>query len=156
MAKKKDLTGGRFGRLVVLEELPERINNRVVWKCKCDCGNTIDVKGIYLTTGQTTSCGCFKKDLEKNHLRNGYDAMRVDGVAKQLFKGKEPRNDSSTGYRGVAKYYTKGGGKLKYRAWITVKGKQYYKSGFDTPEDAYYKGRLELEKKHLPGKDEEK
>jgi hypothetical protein len=39
---------------------------------------------------------------------------------------------------------------LRYRAWITVNGKRYYKSGFKTPEDAYYNGRLLLEKEHLP------
>ncbi len=154
MAKKKDLTGQRFGKLLVLEELPDRINKRIVWRCQCDCGEPIDVKGIYLTTGQTTSCGCIKRSLDEEHLRNDYDAKRVDGVAKQLFKGKEPRKDSSTGFRGVAKYYTRKSKEERYRAWITVKGKQFYKSGFLTPEDAYYNGRLELEKKHLPRKDD--
>lgn len=30
-------------------------------------------------------------------------------------------------------------------------GIKYYKSGFHTPEDAYYKGRLELERNYLHG-----
>lgn len=152
MVNKKDLTGKRFGCLTVLEELSERSNKRIVWKCKCACGNTVSVKGIYLTTGQTTSCGCAKRKLEQKHLREAYDKKRIDGVAKQLFKGQEPRKDSSTGYRGVSKYYTRKSKELRYRAWITVKGKRYYKSGFRTPEDAYYNGRLVLEKEHLPEK----
>ena len=36
--KKRDLTGLRYGRLVVMEEAHlDRAG--VFWKCKCDCGN---------------------------------------------------------------------------------------------------------------------
>ena len=38
---KKDLTGRRFGHLVVLEKTQRRENCYVVWLCRCDCGNTI-------------------------------------------------------------------------------------------------------------------
>jgi len=126
-------------------------NGKVVWLCRCKCGNEVEVQTSYLTFGETRSCGCLKKDMDNKNLRDAYDKKRVDGVAKQLFKGQEPRKDSSTGYRGVSKYYTRKSKELRYRAWITVKGKRYYKSGFLTPEDAYYNGRLELEKKYLPG-----
>lgn len=152
-SKHIDLIGEKFGRLIVLEKLKERKDKRIVYRCQCNCGTIIDVKKIYLTTGETKSCGCLKTDLEQENLRKAYDKKRIDGVAKQLFKGKEPRKDSSTGYRGVAKYYTRKSKELRYRAWITVKGKQYYKSGFKTPEDAYYNGRLMLEDKYLPKDD---
>lgn len=150
MSKELDLTNRRFGRLVAIEKLDARKRGRIVWHCQCDCGNEIDVISTYLTTEQTTSCGCAKKDLEHINLREKYEDKRVEGVMKPLFKGMEPRKDSSTGYRGVAKYYTRKSKELRYRAWITVKGKQYYKSGFRTPEDAYYQGRLELERLYLP------
>ncbi|MCG5104466.1 hypothetical protein [Oceanobacillus alkalisoli] len=152
MAKTKDLTGKRFGKLMVMHQLKEKIDNRIAWHCLCDCGNEVDVKSVYLTTGQTKSCGCLKKDMNNKNLREQYDSKRVDGVVTPLFKGKTPRKDSSTGFRGVEKYYTRKSKELRYRAWITVKGERYYKSGFETPEDAYYKGRLELERKHLPGR----
>jgi len=145
----------RFGRLTVTKGLKERKDKRIVYRCQCDCGNIIDVKKIYLTTGETRSCGCLKKELEEKHLRDGYDSKRIDGVATQLFKGREPRKDSSTGFRGVSKYLTRVKKEERYRAWITVKGKRYYKSGFLSPEDAYYNGRLTLEKEYLP-KDGEK
>lgn len=150
-----DVVGKKFGRLVVLKELPERIGNRIVCECQCDCGNVIDVKKMYLTTGESRSCGCIKSGQDENNLRKEYDNKRIDGVARQLFKGKEPRKDSSTGYRGVSRYYTRKSKELRYRAWITVKGKRYYKSGFETPEEAYYNGRLRLEKEHLPEGDTE-
>jgi hypothetical protein len=150
MSRLNDLAGNKYGKLIVLKKADYKKGNRIVWKCRCDCGNEVDVAGIYLTQGDTKSCGCLKKDKEKENLRDKYDEKRVDGVVKPLFKGKEPRKDSSTGYRGVAKYYTRKSRELRYRAWITVNGKRYYKSGFKTPEDAYYNGRLLLEKEHLP------
>lgn len=149
MTKAMDLTGKRFGRLVAIEKLQPR-KGRIVWRCKCDCGTYKDVVSTYLTTGQTTSCGCFKKELEGKNLREEYDNKRVEDVVLPLFKDKEPRKDSSTGYRGVTKYYTRKSKELRYRAWITVGGKRYYNSGFKTAEDAYYNGRLELEDLHLP------
>lgn len=154
MAKIKDLTGKQFGKLTALYPLKERKDNRIVWRCRCECNNVVDVKGIYLTTKQTRSCGCLKADMDNINLREAYDNKRVDGVAKQLFKGKEPRKDSTIGYRGVSEYRTRVSKELRYRAWIQVKGERYYKSGFLTPEEAYYKGRLMLEEKHLPRKDD--
>lgn len=146
---KQILTGKRFGRLVVVQEA-EPLDGRVAWHCVCDCGNEVTVKAINLTTGDTNSCGCIKREMDQTNLRDAYDAKRVEDVVLPLFKDKEPRIDSSTGYRGVSKYRTRVGNEERYRAWITVKGKRYYKSGFLTAEDAYYNGRLKLEDEHLP------
>lgn len=154
--KPKISVGDTFGRLRVVEKTDERKGGKVVWCCECSCGNVVKVPSTYLTTGETRSCGCIKKEMEKENLREEYDNKRVDGVVKPLFKGQEPRKDSSTGYRGVSRYYTRKSKELRYRAWITVKGKQYYKSGFKTAEDAYYKGRLKLEELHLPIQEENK
>ena len=54
----KDLTGQRFGRLLVLAKTDKRIYRHVVWKCKCDCGNECFVPSNSLKTGRTQSCGC--------------------------------------------------------------------------------------------------
>lgn len=145
-----DLTGKRYGKLTVLRRADYNKGKRVVWVCQCDCGKVVDKAGSDLKNSDTKSCGCYKKQMETTNLREQYDAKRVDGVVKPLFKGKEPRKDSSTGYRGVQKYYTRKSKELRYRAWITVAGERKYKGGFLTPEDAYYKGRLELEQKYLP------
>lgn len=150
MAKKLDITGKRFGRLIAISPLLLKQKGKTVWRCQCDCGNTVDVPVTQLTTGQTLSCGCLKKYLEPYSLQDGYDAKRVNDVVMPLFKGKAPRKDSSTGYRGVSEYRTRSGNDLKYRAWITVNGNKYYKSGFTTAKDAYYNGRLVLEQLYLP------
>ena len=48
-----DLTGIRFGKLVVQEWLPEFKK----WLCLCDCGETCKVKRRGLVGGRQ-SCGC--------------------------------------------------------------------------------------------------
>lgn len=53
-----DLTGKRFGRLVV----EKRCEDSSKWICKCDCGNTTIVDTNHLNAGHTRSCGCLQKD----------------------------------------------------------------------------------------------
>jgi len=64
IAKKRisDLTGQRFGRLIAVRPTDQRRNEKVVWECKCDCGNTVFVIGTALKNGNTTSCGCLRKE----------------------------------------------------------------------------------------------
>lgn len=67
MSNKVDLTGKRFGRLVVLEQAEYHIDKKGrkirMWKCKCDCGNETIVRHGGLQSGTTTSCGCFHKEI---------------------------------------------------------------------------------------------
>lgn len=61
-SKIKDLTGKRFGRLVVEEYTDEREYHSVVWKCRCDCGTVIMANGERLRNGSLKSCGCLRKE----------------------------------------------------------------------------------------------
>lgn len=71
---KIDITGQRFGKLVVIKEADFRndYNNNAYWECKCDCGNTTIVNGSSLRLGITSSCGCLasKGELKINELLN--------------------------------------------------------------------------------------
>lgn len=72
----KNLTGKRFGKLVVLG-LGERKNGVITWKCKCDCGNINNVFSYNLTMGRTKSCGCNTvKGLTYSGIRDSYYNMR--------------------------------------------------------------------------------
>lgn len=55
----KNLLGQRFGKLVVIEELPFDSNKsgNIYWKCKCDCGNETILYTALLQQG-VSSCGC--------------------------------------------------------------------------------------------------
>lgn len=59
-----DLTGQRFGKLVVLgfdSWLDHNNGHRDrMWLCQCDCGNQCIVNHRYLRFGDTESCGCTK------------------------------------------------------------------------------------------------
>lgn len=66
-SNKSNLKGQRFGKLTVLEETNKRTKKQlVIYKCRCDCGNIVEVDTNHLTTGHTKSCGCLNhayKDL---------------------------------------------------------------------------------------------
>lgn len=57
----KDISGQRFGKLVVLKPTNQRNKQgHVIWECKCDCGNITYADGVYLRQGDILSCGCLK------------------------------------------------------------------------------------------------
>lgn len=63
-----NMVGRRFGRLMVIEraELPAfTVNNHAWWRCKCDCGEVVDVSGASLRRGLTRSCGCLRKETAR-------------------------------------------------------------------------------------------
>lgn len=57
-----DLTGMRFGRLIVRGRhgslQSKGVKGQATWLCLCDCGLESIVRGQELRTGHTTSCGC--------------------------------------------------------------------------------------------------
>lgn len=65
--KLNDLTGKRFDRLVV-EGIAFKKNNRIYWRCKCDCGNFLNVLSYSLIKKQTRSCGCYNKEKSKERM----------------------------------------------------------------------------------------
>lgn len=57
--KTKDLTGQKFGKLTVMELLPESNKfNRRQYRCLCDCGKEVIVPSSSLISNHTSSCGC--------------------------------------------------------------------------------------------------
>jgi hypothetical protein len=58
MPARIDLTGRRFGKLVVIECAGKSKSGILLWHCKCDCGEETTPYGCNLMSGKTTSCGC--------------------------------------------------------------------------------------------------
>lgn len=81
MSNKKDLTGMRFGKLVVLEETDQRKYGRVVWKCRCDCGNITYAFSTQLISGKRTSCGCNNLPIDVTGKRFG-KLIAINSVGK--------------------------------------------------------------------------
>ena len=63
MGKVIDLTGQRFGRLVVLwKQGLDKSKRNTLWFCRCDCGKEKAVSFGALKSGATQSCGCIQKE----------------------------------------------------------------------------------------------
>ena len=56
-----DITGKRFGKLVAIRPMDERINKDIVWECQCDCGGKKVVAVRHLNYGSVKSCGCLNR-----------------------------------------------------------------------------------------------
>lgn len=69
MPKMVDITGERYGRLVVIERAGT-LNGHVAWKCECDCGKVIVTRSCDLRNKKTTSCGCFHNEMVSNITRS--------------------------------------------------------------------------------------
>jgi hypothetical protein len=58
-----DLTGRRFGRLLVLERAENDPHGNARFRCLCVCGNETTVRGASLRAGATKSCGCLNREV---------------------------------------------------------------------------------------------
>lgn len=93
MATLKDLTGQNFGRLTAIKYLGGR-----KWRCKCECGNVIDVFTNNLTRGNTKSCGCLNKELSsKRNKVYGLSNHKVYHVAFGIIQ--RCTNNNNTSYK---------------------------------------------------------
>lgn len=63
----QDLIGEKFNRLIILR--PVKKNDRTYLVCKCECGNTKEIKMSHVKSGRTKSCGCL--NIEKLKARKG-------------------------------------------------------------------------------------
>ena len=87
MARKRiDLTGQRFGRLVVIsynEEVSKQKKSSH-WNCKCECGNEVVVWVNSLRKGVTISCGCYHSEkMKKMWQDEEFRQMQSNKMKKQ-------------------------------------------------------------------------
>ncbi len=61
------MTGKKFTRLLVIsQDIKRTPQGQVMWKCECECGNTVVVRGQALRNGNTKSCGCLRNENAVN------------------------------------------------------------------------------------------
>ena len=94
MSKVIDLTGQRFGRLVVLERAENNNYGQAQWLCLCDCGNKKIINGGSLRKGATKSCGCIAKEKLKkyndaNKLKN--EIGNIYGYLTVISRNEDPQ-----------------------------------------------------------------
>lgn len=130
------LSGMRFGRLTVVRE-SGRINGKVAWLCKCDCGNEKVVTGNALRCGDTRSCGCLFNESRRKpkHIKHGMCKSRIYKKYVAMLSRCSPT------YHGAKSYYERGvcvcdewkgeDGFINFRDWSVA-------NGFDESVEAKY------------------
>lgn len=84
--RSKNLVGQRFGKLVVVTQLPESNKfNRRQYICKCDCGNEVVAVGSNLSDGRILSCGCLRSQYNA-YIGIVLTKMKVDYQPEYVIK----------------------------------------------------------------------
>lgn len=114
--KYVDISGKEFGFLKAIE--PVFTKEGLKWKCKCRCGNIINITASNLHCYH--SCGCIEEVRKSEHTH----------ITWAMNGGQKLRSNNTSGIRGV------GRANGKWGARITFKGKFYWLGTYDTKEEA--------------------
>lgn len=103
--KLQDLTGQRFGRLVVVDRAQNHLG-RVAWNCRCDCGSSASPIGKTLVNGNTRSCGCLQRDvmaaIQTKHGRYGTPENKAWAGMLKRCRNKKAIDYANYGGRGIS------------------------------------------------------
>lgn len=121
-----NLTGKRFGRLVVLEKAPSK-NKRTMWKCQCDCGTIKNISAIGLVKGTTKSCGCY--NLEKLRERATHNMSK-----SRLYRIWRCMKYRCNGKKYAQSYLYKDRGIKLYEPWND------FNNFYEWAKDKYFEG----------------
>lgn len=101
---KIDMTGERYGKLVVTTYVGQDTKRQSIWDCQCDCGKTTIVTRSSLISGHTRSCGCiFHKAGGDASNHNGKRAPEYSVWAgmKRRCNNPNEKNYPNYGGRGI-------------------------------------------------------
>ena len=100
-----DITGQRFGKILVLRQLEERSidkntgKKRIQYECKCDCGKIYITRGENIRNGHSTSCGCSHKIREPIDLiGKTYKTWEVIKLSNKKKKESKNKNEEQYSY----------------------------------------------------------
>ena len=93
MGKFIDLTGQKFGKLIVLRQNGYNKYGNAIFECKCDCGNITYVSSGNLRKGMTKSCGCYKAKLMKNGLKKPKKTIEKEAPWLLTFIDEEKKDE---------------------------------------------------------------
>lgn len=85
------LEGKRFGRWTIVSFAYSRQESAKSyayhWTCRCDCGIEKIVNARILYRGKSTSCGCYKNELDRTRtLKHGYLRNKINGNPKRRYE----------------------------------------------------------------------
>lgn len=96
MSKRIDIVGKKYFRLFVVENAGVDKHNKTLFRCLCDCGKYVIIKGSSLTTGNTKSCGCLAIESISNiNKTHGQSKIKIYKVWLSMNKRCRDFNDIS-------------------------------------------------------------
>ena len=102
MSNKVEMTGKRFGRLIVIRESLQRLSGVIAWDCLCDCGKIKSITGKSMRSGMTKSCGCLQAEtiskLLTTHGMKGSETYNV--WVSMIQRCTNPKNSRYEDYGG--------------------------------------------------------
>lgn len=111
-----DLTGKKIGHLTVIKPTDKRVRRSIVWECRCDCGNIIEVPSSHLVGEKYKHhCGCLDKPVSGKYPKRGTQKRLKEKVMSGVLQD------------------------VKTKKWITTvrkEGKAIIVGEFDTKEEA--------------------
>lgn len=123
----KELTGSRFGKLVVIKRVENYVQpsgqEKTMWLCKCDCGKEIKVRSNSLlhTQNAQKSCGCLLESFIVGKLKKYFSDNYNAKIEYRIL-----RNPKTKQWLPYDIYIPKGKNKDINGIYIEVNGKQHY------------------------------
>jgi hypothetical protein len=106
-----NLTGKRFGRLLVTEFAGRGKQGKALWQCQCDCGNVVIIRAQALSAGRSGSCGCLRRDVSRNRYQTTHGMTKTAEYRVYLsakYRCENPRDHAYRNYgaRGIQFLFT--------------------------------------------------
>lgn len=92
----EDYIGQKINKLTLIKILPESKNNFKYGLFKCDCGKEIEVRLNNWKSGNTKSCGCHKKEVQKEFQRN-LKGLKL-GPGSKKYNNRKDLTNQTNGY----------------------------------------------------------
>lgn len=100
-----EMTGCRFGRLLVIERANLAPARSIRWRCQCSCGQLHEADGSELRRGKVKSCGCLVTDrliaVNTSHGRSRHPLHKIWRGLFDRCENSRSRAYSAYGGRGI-------------------------------------------------------
>lgn len=169
MGKIVNLTGKRFGKLLVIDLAGGSRNGSKLWNCQCDCGNTKLVTTRHLNRNPKTnsvvrSCGCLNNNQKvgkDNPWFQGYGQISRGYFTRHITKSAKKRSitgneiEVNIDEKYLDKLFKKQNGKCIYTGIdITLPKKwndKHYTASVDRIDSSkgYIKGNVQFVHRHI-------
>lgn len=96
-----ELTGQRFGRLLVVSRAENSSSGHGRWNCICDCSEQNTVLASNLKSGKVISCGCAQVEAITRHGQSRTPEYKAWGHMKERCGNPSTKHFESYGGRGI-------------------------------------------------------